>query len=226
MDNVQTGMPLLGDKMPEFTIQTTHGMKSFPKDYNGKWIVLFSHPGDFTPVCTTELGYMARIKPEFDRRGVKIIGRVSRNGREYTARALQDGAKLYEGVKVNVGHLGPGESRRYEDRIGYLRNVHPKADGLYADFHFNKGHALAEQLVWDAENAPGNVGLSHDAEGRLSRSGRLSRCGRCRGSSRLSGRRGRRGACAERHRGQQHHGDHEVQGAFHGFTLLLVNNWK
>ncbi|MDY0171163.1 MAG: hypothetical protein RBS80_31780 [Thermoguttaceae bacterium] len=102
-------------------------------------------------------------------RGVKIIGRVSRNGREYTARALQDAAGLYEGVKVNVNHAELGQGRRYEDRIGCLRSVRSKDDGLYADFHFNQGHALAEQLAWDAENAPGNVGLSHDAEGRTVR---------------------------------------------------------
>jgi len=74
MDNVQTGMPLLGDKMPEFTIQTTHGMKSFPKDYNGKWIVLFSHPGDFTPVCTTEFVAFAKREAEFKKLNAELVG--------------------------------------------------------------------------------------------------------------------------------------------------------
>jgi len=74
MDNVQTGMPLLGDKMPEFTIQTTHGMKSFPKDYSGKWIVLFSHPGDFTPVCTTEFVAFAKREAEFKRLNAELVG--------------------------------------------------------------------------------------------------------------------------------------------------------
>ena len=104
-------------------------------------------------------------------RGVKIIGRESRNGREYTRRALQDAAGLYEGMRVNVGHVGRGEPRKYEDRIGVLRNVRPTADAVFADFHYNRGHKLAEQLAWDAEHSPGNVGLSHDAEGRLSRRG-------------------------------------------------------
>ena len=45
-------MPLLGDKFPSMTVKTTHGMKNLPEDYQGKWFVLFSHPGDFTPVCT------------------------------------------------------------------------------------------------------------------------------------------------------------------------------
>ena len=59
---------------PNFTAQTTEGTIDFHERIGDSWTVLFSHPKDFTPVCTTELGYMARIKPEFDRRGVKIIG--------------------------------------------------------------------------------------------------------------------------------------------------------
>ena len=50
----ETRMPLLGERVPSFEAQTTHGKIRFPEDYQGKWIVLFSHPADFTPVCTTE----------------------------------------------------------------------------------------------------------------------------------------------------------------------------
>jgi thioredoxin-dependent peroxiredoxin len=64
----------LGDLAPDFEAETTEGPVSFHEWAGDSWVVLFSHPKDFTPVCTTELGYMARIKPEFDRRGVKIIG--------------------------------------------------------------------------------------------------------------------------------------------------------
>jgi len=64
----------LGDTAPDFHAQTTEGPIDFHDWIGDSWVVLFSHPKDFTPVCTTELGYMARIKPEFDRRGVKIIG--------------------------------------------------------------------------------------------------------------------------------------------------------
>jgi alkyl hydroperoxide reductase subunit AhpC len=64
----------LGDTAPDFEAQSTEGTIHFHDWLGDSWAVLFSHPKDFTPVCTTELGYMARIKPEFDRRGVKIIG--------------------------------------------------------------------------------------------------------------------------------------------------------
>ena len=64
----------IGDLAPDFAAETTHGRIQFHQWLGNCWGVLFSHPKDFTPVCTTELGYMARLKPEFDKRNTKIIG--------------------------------------------------------------------------------------------------------------------------------------------------------
>lgn len=68
------GMPLLGDKFPEMKVKTTHGPKSLPDDYKGKWLIVFSHPGDFTPVCTTEFVAFANRKKQFDDLNAELLG--------------------------------------------------------------------------------------------------------------------------------------------------------
>ena len=67
-------MPLLGEKVPSFEAQTTHGKIRFPDDYQGRWVVLFSHPADFTPVCTTEFVAFQKRYEEFKKLGCELIG--------------------------------------------------------------------------------------------------------------------------------------------------------
>lgn len=109
--------------------------------------------------------------------GVKILGRKSRNGREYTQEAMARALPLYEGVKVNIDHnkASPTADRSYRDRFGTLRNVRLDADGIRGDFHYNPKHAIAEQFVWDVKHTPSNVGFSHNAHG----SGKRTDAGLC-----------------------------------------------
>ena len=116
------------------------------------------------------------LKPQVIReqnviRGVKILGLESRNGRIYPPASIEKALGLYEGVKVNVNHPkgGLAAPRDYQDRLGFLKNVRADTRGVFADLHYNPKHAIAEQLIWDAENAPENVGLSHNAQARTSR---------------------------------------------------------
>lgn len=103
--------------------------------------------------------------------GVKILGMRSRNRRSYPQATLENAIPLYENAKVNLDHPegDPRKSRSYQDRFGLIRNVRFEHEGLYADFHFNPKHAIAEQLLWDAENSPENVGFSHNVEAIIER---------------------------------------------------------
>lgn len=74
MEENKINMPLLGDVFPEMKVQTTHGVMNLPEDYKGKWFVLFSHPADFTPVCTTEFVGFQRKFDELKEMGVELIG--------------------------------------------------------------------------------------------------------------------------------------------------------
>ncbi len=105
-------------------------------------------------------------------RNVKLLGLESKNGRTYKRAAVERARALYEGAKVNVDHAArPNAPRSYADRIGQLRNVRSDGSGLRADLLVNPKHAVAEQLLWDAENMPAAVGLSHNVEAKVSREG-------------------------------------------------------
>ena len=74
IEEAAQGIPLLGDKVPEMEVQTTHGRMKIPTDLKGKWFILFSHPGDFTPVCTTEFIAFQKMKKEFDDLDCALVG--------------------------------------------------------------------------------------------------------------------------------------------------------
>src|SRR6056297_354742 len=74
MNQEESKFPLIGDAAPNLTVQTTHGMKNIPGDYKGKWVVLFSHPADFTPVCTTEFVAFAKREDQFKELNAELVG--------------------------------------------------------------------------------------------------------------------------------------------------------
>lgn len=112
----------LGDTAPDFTADTTQGTLQFHEWLGDSWGVLFSHPKDFTPVCTTELGYVARIKPEFDKRNVKVIG-LSVDPVESHNRWEGDIAET-QGTAVNFPMIGDPD-RKVSDLYDM---IHPNAN--------------------------------------------------------------------------------------------------
>jgi thioredoxin-dependent peroxiredoxin len=111
----------LGDIAPDFQAETTAGPISFHEWLGDSWGILFSHPKDFTPVCTTELGYMAKLKPEFDKRNVKILG-LSVDGLGEHERWSAD-IEETQGTKVNFPLIGD-KDRKVADLYDM---IHPNA---------------------------------------------------------------------------------------------------
>ncbi len=74
MENDIISIPALGQEAPEFTAMTTQGKINFPRDYEGQWVIFFSHPADFTPVCTSEISTFAAMQDEFEKMGVQLVG--------------------------------------------------------------------------------------------------------------------------------------------------------
>ncbi|MCC6438623.1 MAG: peroxiredoxin [Acidimicrobiales bacterium] len=111
----------LGDEAPDFTADTTQGTINFHEWLGDSWGVLFSHPKDFTPVCTTELGMVAKLKPEFDKRNVKVIG-LSVDPVESHNRWEGDIAET-QGTAVNFPMIGDAD-RTVSDLYGM---IHPNA---------------------------------------------------------------------------------------------------
>lgn len=109
-------------------------------------------------------------------RGVKIIGRESKNGRTYSEAAMEQLRGMYEGISVNVGHLerhSPGRERSLTERFGQMKNVTKRANGIYGDLFYSRSHSLADHIADLAENFPNQLGLSHDARGNGPHSSRI-----------------------------------------------------
>jgi alkyl hydroperoxide reductase subunit AhpC len=111
----------LRDTAPDFTAETTQGTISFHEWLGDSWGVLFSHPKDFTPVCTTELGYVARIKPDFDKRNVKVIG-LSVDPVDSHVKWEADIAET-QGTRVNFPMIGDGDKKVSD----LYEMIHPNA---------------------------------------------------------------------------------------------------
>jgi alkyl hydroperoxide reductase subunit AhpC len=97
----------LGDDAPNFTADTSEGSIDFHEWLGDSWGILFSHPKDFTPVCTTELGYMAKLQPEFERRGVKVIGLSVDPAADHSAWA--DDIEETQGARPNYPIIGDSD---------------------------------------------------------------------------------------------------------------------
>ena len=135
--NVQNRMPLIGDIAPSFKAVTTQGNISFPEDYKGKWVILFSHPTDFTPVCTTEFMTFASMADEFKAMNTELVGlsvdslyahiawlrkiqELSWNGKEH----VEVKFPLIEDIRMEVankyGMIQPGQSNTQAVRAVFV----------------------------------------------------------------------------------------------------------
>ena len=121
----------LGDLAPDFTAETTEGPIRFHDYINGSWAVLFSHPKNFTPICTTELGYTAKLKPEFDKRGVKVLG--------LSVDPLKDHEKWAEDIKDTQG---------YALNFPLIADPERKVANLYGMIHPNASDTLTVRSVF------------------------------------------------------------------------------
>ncbi|MGD1701077.1 peroxiredoxin [Dapis sp. BLCC M229] len=121
----------LGDEVPNFTQNSSEGQISFYDWAGDSWVVLFSHPADFTPVCTTELGTVAKLKPEFDKRGVKVI-----------ALSVDDA----ESHKSWIGDINETQSTTVNYPI--LADVDKKVSDLYDMIHPNSLNNLTIRTVF------------------------------------------------------------------------------
>src|SRR5246500_3392083 len=121
----------LGDLAPDFEAETTQGKIKFHEWLGSSWGVLFSHPRDFTPVCTTELGYTAKLKPEFEKRGVKVIG--------LSVDPLEDHVRWSKDIEDVTG---------YKPNFPMIADADRKVSDLYDMIHPNANDTLTVRSVY------------------------------------------------------------------------------
>jgi thioredoxin-dependent peroxiredoxin len=121
----------LGDIAPNFDAETTEGPINFYDYIDGSWAVLFSHPKNFTPVCTTELGYTAKLKPEFDKRGVKVLG--------LSVDPLKDHERWAADIRETQGHAL---------NFPLIADPERKVANLYGMIHPNANDTLTVRSVF------------------------------------------------------------------------------
>ena len=146
----------LGSTAPDFSVDTTEGPIKFHEWIGNSWAVLFSHPKDFTPVCTTELGYVAKIKPEFDKRGVKVIA-LSVDPVDSHKKWIGDIEETQK-TKMNFPIIGDTDSK-VSNLYGM---IHPEAAATITPF--DGTHA---QVVFDTPQAaitPGQAVVFFDGD--------------------------------------------------------------
>ncbi|MEO8467688.1 MAG: peroxiredoxin [Gammaproteobacteria bacterium] len=129
----------INDTAPNFTAQTTQGTIDFHEWIGDKWAVLFSHPKDFTPVCTTELGYMAKIEPEFTKRNTKLIG-LSVDPVESHAKWVKD-IQETQGAAVKYPMIGDSKLE-----VAKLYNMLPATDGDTSEGRTAAGNATVRSV--------------------------------------------------------------------------------
>src|SRR5256885_3089595 len=126
LDTVSSSVPRINDTAPDFTAETAEGTVHFHDWIGDGWAILFSHPKDFTPVCNTELGYMAKLQPEFAKRNVKIIGLSVDPVTNHSKWAAD--IEETQGAKVNYPMIGDPELR-----VAKLYNMLPAESGTASE---------------------------------------------------------------------------------------------
>lgn len=137
----------LSDTVPDFTQESTVGTFSFYAWAGSDWVVLFSHPGDFTPVCTTELGAVARLKPQFDKRGVKVVG-LSVDPVDQHARWAADIART-QGTALNFPLIADAD-RSVANLLGLIHPDASETTTVRSVFVIDPAHKLRLSLTYPA----------------------------------------------------------------------------